>query len=116
MNKQVKKQTLKVRRHKRIRIKISGTAKRPRLSVFKSNLGMYVQLIDDIAGKTLISVQAKEVKAKTKTDLAAAIGKTLADKAKQAGISQVVFDRGGNRYTGRIKALADGARQGGLEF
>jgi large subunit ribosomal protein L18 len=104
----------------RIRKKINGTAERPRISVFRSNSQIYAQLIDDVTGKTLAaasSLEVKEGKAKvTKTETASKVGKALAAKAKEAGVSNVIFDRGGYLYHGRVKALADGAREGGLNF
>jgi len=101
----------------RIRGKISGDAARPRLSVFRSNKQIYAQLIDDINAHTLASASSAEVTAKvSKTDIAKEVGKNLAAKAKTAGISNVVFDRGGYLYHGRVKALAEGAREGGLDF
>lgn len=107
---------LKIR--KSIRKKISGTAEKPRLSVFRSNSGIYAQLIDDIQGSTLVSASSKElgVQTGTKTDVSKVVGQKLAEKASQKGISQVVFDRGGYLYHGRVKALAEGAREGGLNF
>jgi large subunit ribosomal protein L18 len=100
-----------------IRKKISGSVSKPRLSVFRSNTGIYVQLIDDLAGVTLASASSKELKEKvTKTELSKKVGIAIAEKAKAAGISEVVFDRGGFLYHGRIKALAEGAREGGLKF
>lgn len=103
--------------HLRIRKKVSGTAERPRLSVFRSNKGIYCQLIDDLAGNTLVAASAKEAAATgTKIEQATAVGKLLADKAKAAGITAVKFDRSGYLYHGRIKALAEGAREGGLDF
>lgn len=117
MNKVVIQAKTKARRAARVRSKIFGTAARPRLSVFKSNRYLYAQLINDELGVTLASVHAKELTTKmTKTEAALALGKKLADKAKSAKVSQVVFDRGANLYHGRVKALADGARSGGLEF
>lgn len=103
--------------HSRIRKKISGTAERPRLNVFRSNKSIYAQLIDDIAGNTLAAASTKDVtSAGTKSEKSKAVGVLLAEKAKAAGISSVVFDRGGYLYHGRVKALADGAREGGLDF
>jgi large subunit ribosomal protein L18 len=100
-----------------IRKKISGTATKPRLSVFRSNTGIYVQLIDDLTGKTLASSSSKELKVKgPKSELSKKVGVSIAEKAKAAGISEVVFDRGGYLYHGRVKALAEGAREGGLKF
>lgn len=104
-------------RARRVRAKISGTARRPRLSVFKSNRSVYLQLIDDIAGRTLASVAMKELGAKgTKTDLAQAAGALLAKKAKDLKIERAVFDRGGNQYHGRVKAVAEAAREAGLQI
>jgi large subunit ribosomal protein L18 len=117
MNTETIKNNLKLRRRLKIRAKVSGTAKCPRLSVFKSNKGMYLQLIDDESGKTLVSAYTKEVNnIKNKTDLAAALGKLIAEKALAKNIKKVVFDRGGNLYAGRVKAVADSARAAGLEF
>ena len=102
-----------------IRKKVEGTADRPRMSVFRSNKEIYVQLIDDVAGKTLVSTSSsdKDFDAKgSKVDLATAVGKKAAEKAIAAGIAQVVFDRNGYLYHGRVKALAEGAREGGLKF
>ena len=106
------------RKHKKIRIKIIGTANRPRLSVFKSNKGMYLQLIDDFSSKTLVSVHSKEIKDNKakKLDISFEAGKLLGEKAIKLNISEVVFDRGAYRYHGRIKAVADGAREAGLKF
>jgi large subunit ribosomal protein L18 len=102
----------------RIRKKIKGTTERPRISVFRSNSQIYAQLIDDVAGKTLAAASSLEVKAgkTTKTETATQVGKALAAKAVAAGIENVVFDRGGYLYHGRVKALAEGAREGGLKF
>ena len=104
---------------RRVRGKISGSSSAPRLSVYKSNKEIYAQLIDDKEGKTLVSASSREkgVDAKgTKTEVAAAVGKKIAEKAKAAGIEKIVFDRNGFVYHGRVKALADGAREGGLKF
>lgn len=107
----------KLRRHLRVRSKLSGTAKRPRLSVFRSNRGLYLQLVDDSKGSTLVSAHAKELKSKgNKVELASALGKLLAEKAQKAGIKEIVFDRGAYRYHGRIKAVADAAREQDLVF
>ena len=105
-----------MRRQKRIRAKISGTANRPRLSVFRSNRGLYAQVIDDSAGKTIVSAHTKEIKKGTLMDKAAELGKLIAKKASEQKIAKVVFDRAGFIYTGKIKAVADGARAGGLHF
>lgn len=112
----------KVERRKRIQLrirkKISGTPERPRVAVFRSNTQIYAQIIDDVNGKTLAAASSLELKGAkdTKTNLASQVGKNLAAKAKEAGIQQVVFDRGGYLFHGRVKALADGAREGGLNF
>lgn len=107
---------LRIRRG--IRKKISGTAQRPRLSVFKSNQGIYVQLIDDEAGHTLASASSFELGSKNNANIAvsAEVGKKIAEKATANGISEIVFDRNGYIYHGKVKALADGAREGGLKF
>jgi large subunit ribosomal protein L18 len=110
------------RRHLRVRKTVSGTPGRPRLSVFKSVAGIYAQVIDDQDGNTLISASTvdhelrEQVKGLKKTEQAKAIGKAVAERAKSKGITSVVFDRGGFRYVGRVKALAEGAREGGLQF
>lgn len=104
---------------RRVRSKIVGTPDRPRLSVFRSNKGIYVQIIDDRVGKTLVSASTldKELDNKgTKSEQAKAVGELIAKRAQDAGINGVVFDRNGYRYHGRVKALADGARNGGLTF
>jgi large subunit ribosomal protein L18 len=107
------------RRHYRLRRTIVGSAERPRLVVFRSNRGVQAQLVDDVDGRTLAAANHRELKKSfkgTKTEQAAEVGKLLADKAKKAGIESVVFDRGGYLYHGRVKALAEGAREGGLSF
>ena len=109
----------RLRRHRRVRAKVHGNAERPRLVVFRSNRGIEAQLVDDDTGKTLASAShlalAKSFKG-DKTQQAEAVGKALAAAAKKAGVETCVFDRGGYLYHGRVKALADGAREGGLEF
>ena len=100
----------------RIRGKISGTAERPRMSVFRSNTGIYVQVIDDLAGVTLAAASSKGLEGGTKTEVAAKVGKEIAKKAQEKGITEVVFDRNGYLYHGRVKSLADAAREGGLKF
>ena len=101
----------------RIRGKISGTAQRPRMTVFRSNKQIYVQLIDDLEGKTLAAASSKGLEAGgTKCEIAAQVGKAIAEKAQAAGISEVVFDRNGYLFHGRVKSLADAAREGGLKF
>jgi large subunit ribosomal protein L18 len=106
----------KKRRKARIRAKISGTATRPRLSVYKSNTHNYAALIDDTQGKTLVSVSDMKEKAKGNTEAAKKIGLKLAEEAKKQKIETCVFDRNAYKYHGRVKALADGAREGGLKF
>lgn len=102
---------------RRVRGKISGSAELPRLSVYKSNKEIYAQLIDDKEGKTLASASSRAMNAKgTKVEISAEVGKAIAEKAKAAGIESIVFDRNGFVYHGRIKALADGAREAGLKF
>ena len=100
----------------RIRGKISGTAERPRMSVFRSNKGIYVQVIDDLAGNTLVSASSKGLEGGTKTEIAAKVGEEIAKKASEKGITEVVFDRNGYLYHGRVKSLADAARKAGLKF
>ena len=109
----------RLKRHKRVRAKISGTPERPRLNVFRSETNIYAQIIDDVNGKTLVSASSLEKAFEcdgTKTDAAKKVGQVVAERAKAAGISEVVFDRGGYVYTGRVAALAAGAREAGLEF
>ncbi len=113
------KQSKRVSRHARVRSKIKGTSERPRVAVFKSNRNLFVQVIDDTLGKTLVSntVKAAAKKEKgSKTEKASAIGKTLAGQMKEKGITAAVFDRGGFKYHGRIKALAEGLREGGVKI
>jgi large subunit ribosomal protein L18 len=116
MEKTQDKSNKRVSRHNRIRAKVSGTAERPRLAVFRSNRFVYAQLIDDVAGKTIMAVDSRTQKGATLTERSSAIGAEMATKAKAAGVTTVVFDRGGFRYQGTIAALADGARLGGLVF
>ncbi|MEL6833524.1 MAG: 50S ribosomal protein L18 [Bacteroidota bacterium] len=116
---QLTKSNRRKRIHMRIRKDIRGTASRPRLNVFRSNRYIYAQLIDDIAGVTLTQANSYETAVENngkKTEQSAAVGKLLAERAKDAGIETVIFDRGGYLYHGRVKALADGAREGGLKF
>jgi large subunit ribosomal protein L18 len=112
------KREARIRRHKRVRGKISGTAERPRLVVFRSNRGIFAQLIDDGAGRTLASAQWTGLSRNVanKTAQAHEVGKALAAKAKKAGIERAVFDRAGYLFHGRVKALAEGAREGGLQI
>ena len=100
----------------RIRGRISGTAQRPRMTVFRSNKQIYVQLIDDLAGKTLVATSSKGIENGNKTEIAAIVGQNIAKKALEAGITEVVFDRNGYLFHGRVKSLADAAREGGLKF
>jgi len=107
------------RRQRRIRGKVSGSAERPRLAIFRSNRGIFAQLVDDQSGRTIAGASWLGVEKSfkgTKTEQAAEVGKLVAEAAKKAGIESVVFDRGGYLYHGRVKALADGAREGGLKF
>ena len=109
----------RLKRHKRVRSKISGTPECPRLNVFRSEKNIYAQIIDDVNGVTLVSASSLEKDFKvegTKTDAAKQVGVTVAERAKAKGIDTVVFDRGGYVYHGRVKALAEGAREGGLQF
>ena len=110
----------KYRIRRRIRKVSSGTAERPRLSIFRSNNEIYAQIINDVEGVTLLAVSSRDkdlAKAKgNKTEIANLVGKAIAEKAKKAGIDKVAFDRGGNLYHGRVKSLAEGAREAGLEF
>ena len=108
----------RLKRRRRVRSKVRGTAERPRLSIFRSNRGVFAQLIDDINGKTLVAVNwiEPELKGLQSMEQAKKAGELLAQRAKAAGIETVVFDRGGYQYHGRVAALADGAREGGLAF
>jgi len=118
----INRKKARIRRHQRVRKQISGTPERPRLAVFRSLTDIYVQVIDDEAGLTLVSASSidkdlrKKMAGKNKTEQARLVGEAVANRAKEKGVSKVVFDRGGFKYMGRIKALADGAREGGLEF
>jgi large subunit ribosomal protein L18 len=116
------KRAQRERRHTRVRGKIDGSAARPRLNVYRSLSNIYAQVIDDVAGTTLVSASTidnevqKQTEGKNKTDAAKVVGQVVAQRAKEAGITSVVFDRGGYRYHGRVAALAEGAREAGLEF
>jgi len=110
------KHEAKTRRHVRVRKKISGSGKRPRLAVFRSNRHIYAQLIDDVGSVTVAQASDAEVGGSNKTERAKAVGGLIASRAKEAGIERVVFDRGGRLYHGRVAALADGAREGGLQI
>lgn len=119
MIKKIDKNKIRMKRHARLRHDIKGTAERPRLSVYRSTDNMFVQVIDDVKGVTLVSsgTKAKGLKVDgTKTEQAKIVGKDIAEKALKAGVKEVVFDRGGYLYTGRVKALADAAREAGLKF
>ncbi len=115
-----KKRAARQRRHERIRKDVRGTVERPRLAVFRSNTAIYAQIVDDGRGHTVAAASSLEKDLTPDGDgkigVATAVGKRLAERAQAAGVTAVVFDRGGNRYHGRVKALADGAREGGLEF
>jgi large subunit ribosomal protein L18 len=104
------------RRHLRVRKKVSGTAERPRLVIFRSLKHITAQIVDDTAGRTLMTVSSTDLTSGKKTEKSAEVGKRIAARAKDAGITKVVFDRAGYKYHGRVKAVADGAREGGLEF
>ena len=108
----------RLRRHRRVRSKITDTANRPRLAVYRSNARIYAQVIDDASGHTLVAASSldKDVASSKRAEQAALVGKLLAERAKEAGVQAVVFDRGGYLYHGRVKALADAAREAGLEF
>jgi len=112
----------RIRRHRRVRKHIAGTLERPRLAVFRSLAETYAQVIDDVAGHTLVSASTVDhelrgkIEGKTKTEQARLVGELVAKRAKDSGVSRVVFDRGGFRYIGRVKALAEAARESGLEF
>jgi large subunit ribosomal protein L18 len=118
MLKKVSKNEERIRRHKRVRTKISGTAERPRLCVFRSNANIAVQVIDDVKGVTLVSASSVDMKLANggNVEAAKAVGAEVAARALKANISSVVFDRGGYLYHGRVKALADSAREAGLNF
>ena len=114
------KRVARQRRHRRLRRRLRGTPERPRLVVFRSNKAMYAQVVDDTAGHTLVAASSRDAGLTAdgdgKVGVAKGVGKLLAERATAAGITSVVFDRGGNRYHGRVAALADGAREGGLEL
>jgi len=110
------REEMRYRRHLRVRKKVTGTTQRPRLVVFRSLKHISAQLVDDVAGRTLMTVTSAGIESGKKSEKSLEVGKRLAARAKDAGIKQVVFDRGGYRYHGRVKAVADGAREGGLEF
>jgi large subunit ribosomal protein L18 len=113
---------LRIRRHNRLRKRVSGSAERPRLNVFRSNAHIYAQVIDDVKGQTLAAASTNEKgwaeadDKKTKSEQAVIVGRLIAERARAAGVEKVVFDRGGYKYHGRVKALADAAREAGLNF
>ncbi len=111
-----KKRQHREKRRKRVRRKVAGTAERPRLSVYRSNVHIYAQLVDDDASNTLVAADSREVgEAENRKEAARKVGELIASRAQEAGIEAAVFDRGGNKYHGRIAALAEGARAGGLK-
>ena len=117
----VTKNQARLKRRRRVRAKVVGTAERPRISVFRSNRGIHAQLVDDLAGRTLAAVSwtesdLRDLKPMEQAEQATKAGQLLAERAKAAGIDRAVFDRGGYQYHGRVKALAEGAREGGLNF
>jgi large subunit ribosomal protein L18 len=114
----VTKQQQRLRRRRRVRAKVRGTAERPRLSVYRSNRGIFAQLVDDTAGRTLAAVNWTEsdLRGMARMEQAKRAGEVLAQRASEAGVTSCVFDRGGYRYHGRVRALAEGAREGGLRF
>lgn len=122
MNANKKKHAAREKRHYRSRVRIVGTTERPRMNIFRSLDNIYVQVIDDTVGRTLVSAStldkdvARQIEGKSKVDAAKIVGKVAGERAKEAGISKIVFDRGGYRYHGRVAAVADGAREAGLEF
>lgn len=117
MRKQFDRHQARERRHHRVRSRVQGTAAQPRLCVYRSLLHTYAQIIDDGTGRTLASASTLQLKlSKNDVGAAEAVGKSIAEKAREAGVTRVVFDRGGFQYHGRVKALADAAREGGLEF
>lgn len=116
MAKTAKKVTQRARIRRRIRSKISGSAGRPRLSVFRSNKHIYAQLIDDLAGHTLAAASTREGEGTIGVEASKAVGQRIAERAKEAGVDRAVFDRGGYRYHGNVQAVAEGAREGGLKL
>ncbi|MEG0998371.1 MAG: 50S ribosomal protein L18 [Clostridiales bacterium] len=120
MYKAYNRSAVRIKKHRSIRIRLSGTAECPRLAVYRSAKNIYAQIIDDVAGKTLVAASSLDASLKANyggnVEASAAVGKLIGEKAQEKGIKAVVFDRGGNIYHGRIKALADGAREAGLEF
>ncbi len=119
---EIDRRTARLRRHKRVRGRVAGTPERPRLNVFRSLRHIYAQIIDDTQGRTLVAASSidhelrEKLQGLKKSEQARLVGLALAERAKAKGVRKVVFDRGGYKYIGRVKALADGAREGGLEF
>lgn len=116
MKKTIQKQQSRTRRHARIRARVVGTATCPRLAVYRSNQAVYAQLINDETGTTIAAADTRKAKGETRRERATAVGTTIAELAKKAGVESVVFDRGGFKYQGSVAALADGARAAGLQF
>ncbi|HET9878711.1 MAG TPA: 50S ribosomal protein L18 [Candidatus Limnocylindria bacterium] len=118
MIKKSSRDSLRRKRHERLRLRVSGSAERPRLSIFRSSKFIYAQVIDDTSGHTLAAASSREsdLAGGPPVDAAKAVGRALADRAKAAGVSAVVLDRGGYRYHGRVRSLAEGAREGGLDL
>ena len=116
MRKPTSRSEQRTRRHLRVRKKVAGTTERPRLVVYRSLKHIYAQLVDDTSHRTLVTVSSQDIETGKKTEKSVEVGKRLAARAKDAGVTTVVFDRAGYRYHGRVKAVADGAREGGLEF
>lgn len=110
------KREARIRRHRRVRKKVFGTPDRPRLSVYRSNRHIYAQLVDDVAGRTLAAASDLGMEDGTKTDRARRVGLAIAERARAIGVERAVFDRGGRLYHGRVKAVAEGAREGGLQI
>ena len=113
-----KRQEMRARRHRRVRRKVTGTAERPRLTVFRSNRRIYAQIIDDLEGRTLASASSREIKESglDKSQTAGKVGELLSERIKEKNIARVIFDRGAYLYHGRVKALAEGVRKGGIDF
>lgn len=109
-------QEKRTRNHRKIRAKVSGTSERPRLAVFKSNTSIYAQVINDDSGTTLVQANSKEIKKGSVSEKALEVGRTIAERALAKNIKKVVFDRGGYKYVGKVRAIAEGAREGGLNF
>jgi large subunit ribosomal protein L18 len=109
-------QEKRIRNHRKIRSKVNGTSDRPRLAIFKSNTNIYAQVINDESGTTLVQANSKEIKKGSVSEKALEVGRTIAERALAKNIKKVVFDRGGYKYVGKVRAIAEGAREGGLNF